>query len=202
MDEVSITKINDLNEKIDAVIEKFSDISRCLNEKDEATYLNHSKWQWTGGIIGAIAEYKQEKRLEKLLDTPIYGDLSYYKMTWFIIEETEKMVDAQAEIQKLTTPQDLIYYENIKKILDSLLGIIQAWYNYSPEAANASLTIGKEKNVGLYLTVDYQTKELLRKLDLPPELKLYDTPESKNSGCMGIIIGFAIIQSLFIYFLL
>lgn len=199
MDDNNSTNLFELNKEIDTIIEKFSDISRSLRGKDQASYLNHSKIQWTGGILGAIAEYKQDKRLEKLLNAPIYGDLSFYKMTWFIIDETEKLVDKQLEIQKLSTPEDEVYYGNVKRIFDSLTELIQAWYNYSPEAAEASLTLGDQKDVGLYLTVDYQTKNLLKKLDLPPQLKLAEDPPVANnsSGCLGVFVSIIVIMTIF-----
>lgn len=199
MEELNNTNLLELNNEIDKIIQKFSDIACSLRGKDQVSYRNHSKIQWTGGVIGAIADYKQDKRLEKLLNTPIYEDLSFYTMTWFIIEETDKMVDYQLEIQKNSTPEDDVYYGNVKKIFDSLSDLIQAWYNYSPEAAEASLTLGDQKDVGLYLTVDYQTKKSLKKLDLPPELKLTEDPPvaNSNSGCLGVLVGFAIILTLF-----
>lgn len=199
MDDKIGTNLFELNKEIDTILEKFSDISRCLRGKDQASYLNHSKIQWTGGILGAIAEYKQDKRLEKLLNAPIYGDLSFYKMTWFIIDETEKLVDKQLQIQKLSSPEDDIYYGNVKRIFTSLTEVIQAWYNYSPEAAEASLTLGDQKDVGLYLTVEYQTKNHLKKLDLPPELKLSEDPPvaNSNSGCLGVFVGIIVVMSMF-----
>ena len=195
-EEMISSGINELNAKINKIIDTFSNISKFLRGKEQATYLNHSKIQWTGGIIGAISEYKEDKRLEKLLNAPLYDDLSFYKMTWFIIEETNKMVDNQLEIQKLCTIKDDIYYGNVKRILESTLDIIEAWYNYSPEAAEASLTIGDQKDVGLYATVEYQTKQALKKLDLPPGLVLKEAPTSTdNSGCLGFIIGIALLIS-------
>ena len=201
MDNNNSTNLFELNKGIDTIIEKFSDISRCLRGKDQASYLNHSKIQWTGGIIGAISEYKQDKRLEKLLNAPIYEDLSFFKMTWFIIEETEKLVDKQLEIQRLSTPEDDIYYGNVKRIFIALTEVIQAWYNYSPEAAEASLTLGDQKDVGLYLTIDYQTKNLLKKLDLPPELKFSEAPPVSNnkSGCAGIFLALIIVSGVIIF---
>ena len=62
------SEVIEWNNRIDSIIREFSDISQFLKGKEQATYLNHSKIQWTGGIIGAIADYRQDKRLEKLLN--------------------------------------------------------------------------------------------------------------------------------------
>ena len=49
------SEVIEWNNRIDSIIREFSDISQFLKGKEQATYLNHSKIQWTGGIIGAIA---------------------------------------------------------------------------------------------------------------------------------------------------
>jgi len=185
-------EVEKLNEQIREVIKSFEEIVTTLGGKEQRTYLNHSKWQWNGGIIGAIQDYRQDKRLEKLMNEPICNGLSFYKMAFYIIRETSKMVECQKKIQSLTTPEDSVYYDNVKYIFKAVVGTIEAWYNYSPEAAEASITIGDEKDVALLPTVEYQTKQDLKTLDLPPGLTIHEEPEnSGNSGCLGVVLCLA-----------
>ena len=82
-----------------------------------------------------------------------------------------------------------MYYANTKLIADSVSAIILAWYNYSPDMAEAGITIGEEKDVALRPTVYSWTKETIAKLDLPPELQSYKQSENKEkSGCLSIML--------------
>lgn len=174
--------------------------AQAIAQLPPVSFLNKSSIQWTG-IIGAIQETRESNRLRKLINTPIYNGLSFYQLAGHIIESANELVEKQIEVQKQTTKNDLAYYDNIRLIISSIQQIITSWYNYSPEMAEVGLTIGKEKNVSLFLSVDYQTKEAFKKMDLPEDIEIKHHPnnEDSNSGCFGIFIGMIVLSSALIY---
>ena len=131
----------------------------------------------------------------KTLNTPLYLDKSYYQLAFYIISQTEDMVKKQKEIQSLSSKEEELYHKGVKIILASVLTLIKAWYEYAPDVAVASITIGDQKDVALLPTVESWTKQSIRELDLPEGLNLSEKESSKdNGGCLGII-AFLIIST-------
>ncbi len=171
-------------------------MAKFFESQETVTHLSQARVQWYGGILGGIREYREEKRLLKILNTPIYKGKSYYQITFHIISQTEKMVERQLQIQSLTTKDDVCYYGGAVEIFNAVVSLVKSWYDYAPDVANARMTIDDQKDVSLFPTVDEDTKDELRKLDLPEELAalLIDKKEG-SSGCFGIILLFVICSS-------
>jgi hypothetical protein len=142
--------------------------------------------------------------LEKLLNEPFYKEWSYFKFAFRIIERAEVLVEKQLEVQKNTTPEDPVYFDNVKLISDSICTVREAWRHYSPDMANASITIAGQKDVALWPTVYGYTKDEIVKLDLPPSLKwLKSTKKNESGGCFGIILALVLMPlSLILMFML
>lgn len=179
-------------EEIKAICQELTEAADAIGKLEPVSHLSSSKIQFTGGILGAIQDVKEGNRLEKLINAPIYKDFSFCKFAYHIMAECERLVDKQLEVQKLTSPDNPMYYGNVELIMYSIQYSYDAWYNYSPDMASANITINDVENVDLNLSVRHYTKEDIDKLDLPPKYKSHNetkSQEKENSGgCLGIII--------------
>ena len=176
-------------QEIEAICKKLTELADAISQLEPVSHLSKAKIQWTGGVLGAVQEVREGKRLEKLINEPIYNGMSFYQLAFYIATCCETMVDKQLEVQKLVSPDNLAYYENTKLIAFSVNAAHNAWYNYSPDMANEGITIGDEKNVALNPSVLGSIKEDTAKLDLPPELQSYKQPDNPESGgCFGALL--------------
>lgn len=185
--------ITQSQQNIDDTVAELIKMAEYLSKLQPVSPKSKSLIQFHGGVLGGIREYREGKRMIKLINEPLYNDLSFYKVSYHIIEKAELLVKNQLEIQSLLTQDDDVYFSNIKPIIESINLCINAWYNYSPDMATEGLTIGDEKNVSLLLTVREYTKEEFIKLNLPSEYEhlrvTTNNGRDSNSGCFGAIIG-------------
>ena len=171
--------------------------AKILYALEPVSYLSQSKITWVGGILGAVREIRENKRLEKLINAPICREMSFYRYAFHIMQTIEKLVDLQLEIQKNTTSDNSIYFGNITLINEAVNAARNAWYRYSPDMAAAGITIGDEKNVSLGLSVDDYIKTQLGRLQLPDGVHKPDnTKTTENSGCLGVLLLLIVIPAL------
>lgn len=180
-------------EIIDKIIEicnKLAEEVDTLSRYDTVSHLSQSKIQWQGGIFGAIREAKENKRLVKLLNEPIVGELSYYRYAFHLIDTAEKLSALIAEYQKLADKESDDYFAPVELAIDSTYKAINCWYNLSPDMANAPLTIGDEKDVALAPTVNAFVKEEFAKIEVPEKYNdlLKSKSSDSNSGCFGTLL--------------
>lgn len=195
-------QVKQLKAEIKEIINVFQKMGDFFISQETVSHLNQSKVQWQGGIFGAIREMKEEKRLVKILNTPIYNGQSYYQLSSYIINQTNEMVDKQLTIQSLLSKEDAYYYDGVVEIFQSVVTIIKAWYDYAPDIARAGITIGDEKDVALLPTVEAWTKEAIKKLDLPEGLVIHEDKSSEGgSGCLGVILLFIACSSCMVAFI-
>lgn len=168
---------------------EMEDMANAISQLQPVSHLSKSKTQWVGGIPGAIKEICEDKRLVKLMNEPIYQGKSFYQLAFYIINQTDSIVEKQITLQGLISKEDANYYGLVILISNTVAKAISEWYSYSPDMANASITIGDEKNVALYPSVTGWTKDALKKLDLPEELNgLRNEETMDSSGCLGSLV--------------
>lgn len=165
------------------------------------SHLSKSKVQFSGGIFGAIQEYREDKRLEKLMNTPICKEWTFYTYAFHLIETAEELVKKQLEVQSTTTEQDECYFANVTLIVSTITVAHKAWFEYSPDMAWAGINVGDQKNVSLELSVDTYTKEEFRKLHLPDGMSFPVEQQQGNGGCLSFIIMLLIPTITLLYFL-
>lgn len=155
------------------------------------TYKSQSKIQWAGGIMGAIQESKENKRLVELINSPLMDDQSFIDIAESVIPQaTNYLVERQSQIQQLVDKDDKRYYGFVVDIFNSIEKLTYAWYKYSPDMANT--TFNDLKNGTLFATVNQSTEELIKKLNLPQDIIDHyaknDKQHIESSGCLGLFV--------------
>lgn len=159
--------------------------AEIFNSLEPVSHLSQAKIQFTGGILGAVREIKENNRLEKMINAPICREYSFFKYAFYLIDTTTELVEKQIEIQNNTSPDNPQYYENVKLILSAVSAASGAWLRYSPDMASAKLRIGDEKDVSLGLSVDYYTKKEMKRMNLPEGYNISVKDPNEKSGCLG-----------------
>ncbi len=191
--EENTERVKELVLELNSIVDELKKMCLFLSSQETVSHLSQSTWQWQGGIMGAIREHKEEKRLLKIMNTPLYNGKSYYQLCFYIISKTEEMVEKQQEIQSLIDKSNDLYYDGVKKIFSIVIDCIKSWHDYAPDVARASITVGEQKNVALLPTIEGWTKDEIKKLDLPEGMVIHeDKPREDNSGCFGVIAFFII----------
>ena len=176
--------------EIETICQDLLAAAEAIAKLDSVTHLSKSRIQWHGGIVGAIKEYRTAKRFEKLVNAEIYKGLSFWSFASYITENAQELVKKQLEVQKLTTPEDFVYFGNAKLIVASINTISEVWFNYSPDMAREPI----QDNVTLLTVVQQLTKEEIAKMDLPPDLQSYKQ-EPKKGGCFNSLLLFLFMSS-------
>ena len=176
------------------IIDKLSELDTMSEKLNSLSPVSHikAKVQWTG-IIGAVQDGIENKRLMKLINEPIVDGQSFFNIALFVIPQaTDYLVERQKKIQQLVDKEDKRYYGFVIDIFNYVDKLTNAWYNYSPDMANELLTIGDQKNVALAPSVYNWTKESIIKLDLPQNVADYyartEKKQTQSSGCLGTLI--------------
>ena len=168
--------IDDINTEIKKICNELIEEAESIANLSSVSHLSKSKVQFSGGIFGAIQEYREDKRLEKLMNTPICKEWTFYTYAFHLIETAEELVKKQLEVQSTTTEQDECYFANVTLIVSTITVAHKAWFEYSPDMALAGIN------------VDTCTKEEFRKLHLPAGMSFPVERESTNGGCLGILL--------------
>lgn len=192
--------IDDINTEIQKICSELTEEAESIAKLSSVSHLSKSKVQFSGGIFGAIQEYREDKRLEKLMNTPICKEWTFYTYAFHLIEVAEELVKKQLEVQSITTEQDECYYANVTLIVSTIAAAHKAWFEYSPDMAWAGINVGDKKNVSLELSVDTYTKEEFRKLHLPDGMS-FPVEQQGNGGCLSFIIMLLIPTITLLYFL-
>ena len=192
--------IDDINTEIQKICSELTEEAESIAKLSSVSHLSTSKVQFSGGILGAIQEYREDKRLEKLMNTPICKEWTFYTYAFHLIETAEELVKKQLEVQSTTTEQDECYYANVTLIVSTITVAHKAWFEYSPDMAWAGINVGDQKNVSLELSVDTYTKEEFRKLHLPAGMS-FPVEQQGNGGCLSFIIMLLIPTITLLYFL-
>ena len=193
--------IDDINTEIKKICNELIEEAESIANLSSVSHLSKSKVQFSGGIFGAIQEYREDKRLEKLMNTPICKEWTFYTYAFHLIETAEELVKKQLEVQSTTTEQDECYFANVTLIVSTITVAHKAWFEYSSDMAWAGINVGDQKNVSLELSVDTCTKEAFRKLHLPDGMSFPVEQQQGNGGCLSFIIMLLIPTITFLYFL-
>lgn len=177
-------------DKIAGICETFTNEIDALSKYDRVSHLSNSKIQFQGGILGGLREYREGKRLEKLMNQPLVGEYSFYKYAFHIIEQAEALTTLIIDYQKLVGKDSEEYYTPIEPAINITMKAISTWYNLSPDMAQAPITIGDEKNVALEPTVNGWVKDSFAKIDLPESYSSFKKQDSQSggSGCFGTLL--------------
>ena len=178
-----------VDDKINEIAVLCAELKEASIEIAKLQPVSHlSKVQWTG-LIGAVQEYRVGNRLEKMINAPLYKDWSFYQFGFHIAQTSEKIVESIVEIQKTISKEDERYYGIVRSSLPIIMETVNSWYNYSPDMAEAELTIAGQKNVSLGPSIKAWVKDDFAKLDLPDELKsLQKSNDSGGGGCFGMLL--------------
>lgn len=193
--------IDDINTEIKKICNELIEEAESIANLSSVSHLSKSKVQFSGGIFGAIQEYREDKRLEKLMNTPICKEWTFYTYAFHLIETAEELVKKQLEVQSTTTEQDECYFANVTLIVSTITVAHKAWFEYSSDMAWAGINVGDQKNVSLELSVDTCTKEEFRKLHLPDGMSFPVEQQQGNGGCLSFIIMLLIPTITLLYFL-
>ena len=183
--------VEQLQTEIDDILSELNEISETLAKLEPVSHKSKASVVWVGGIPGAIREIKEGKRLENMINAPIYKDKSFYQLAFEIAVYADELSEKQVKIQSLVGKDDARYYEKVDPIVRIVNKTVAVWYQYSPDMADEPITIGNEKNVSLAPSVRKSIKEGLAKMDYPEALQgVKDSLSSKteNSGCFGVIL--------------
>ena len=180
--------IEQLNKDIELICNKLIDEAGFIAKLDPVSHLSKSKIQFSGGILGGIQEFRESKRLIKLMNEVICNEWSFYSYAGHLLDVTTELVEKQIEVQNNCQETDDCYYGNVTLIVNSVALAHKAWYEYSPDMAMAGIRIGDEDNVSLELSIDSMIKNEFRKLHLPNGMSFPEEKETSNSGCLGLLL--------------
>ncbi len=180
-------KIDELEQElVDLMTEVERSIS-VIGNLTPVTYLSQAKIQFYGGIPGAIRESRERKRLEKMIEAPLYKDKSYIMYWFYLAEIAEKAAEILLQLQQLLSKEDERYFGFVVNSYATIETAQNVLYHYSPDIYRA---VGAE----LSNTTNQFIKEAYCKLDLPETMQSMKQPviiQQKSSGCFGILLLFA-----------
>ena len=180
--------LDKLNSEIEKTCKELIAEAKIISQLQPVSHLSKSSLQFVGGILGGIREYRENTRLEKLINAPICYNWTFYTYASHLINITEELVKKQIEVQGLASESDPCYLGNVELIASSVDIAHKAWFDYSPDMAWEGIKVGNQDNVSLELTVDTLTKEEFRKLRLPEGLSIPEDKKQSNSGCFAAIL--------------
>lgn len=178
-----------LNE-LTSICSEIEESMETVSKLEPVTYLSQAKIQFQGGILGGIREYRENKRLEKLINAPIYKGKSFVTYAVYLAESSEKIVKILSEVQGLLTKEDDRYHGLVAASFATVNDALNIWYHYSPDLSTVTLNLrgqAEELRGGIRRWI----KEEYCKLDLPDSmqsLKKPEIPQKESSGCFGALM--------------
>lgn len=134
-------QIRTLKNEIYDEISLFNQWSQALSNLLPVDY--RSKVQWFGGIPGAIIEAREQKRMEKLINTPIVGEHSFWQLTFMIPEKIKAIGEKIRELQGILPDTDPERIKVGDDFINATFSLIQNWKTYSPAMATTMFSFGK-----------------------------------------------------------
>lgn len=200
-------KYNELFFEFSTIGNELDELSLFFLKKieEEGRVSHRPNVQWSG-VVGAIQESREEKKRIAFLNEPLYRGMSYCKIAFLIMDKIDELVEKALVLQKLKTKDDIEYIAVGKLAFDYATNAAFAWYNYAPDAAELPITIGDQKDVGLWISVKSEVEEQLLRLDLSEELKkqllLNKNDNDGNTGCLGVFTLFIVSVSSILWALM
>ena len=183
-------RIDTLIQELTGLLAEVEESISVIGNLQPVTYLSQSKIQFQGGILGGIREYRENKRLEKLINTPIFKDKSYVAYGIFLAETAEKASKILSEIQQILSKEDDRYYGLVVASFAVLKTAQDAWYHYSPDLSAVGVNLRGESErlsdgIRRWINGEYC------KLDLPEAMQAMKQPrkpQQESSGCFGTLL--------------
>lgn len=183
-------KIDDLIQELKGLLADVEESISVIGNLQPVTYLSQSRIQFQGGILGGIREYRENKRLEKLINTPIFKEKSYVTYGVFLAQTAEKASKILSQIQQVLSKEDVRYYSLVVSSFDTLKAAQDVWYHYSPDLSAVGVNLRGESERLSYGIRRWINSEF-RKLDLPEAMqamKQSQKTQHKSSGCFGTLL--------------
>lgn len=183
-------KIDILIQELAVLLAEVEDSISVIGNLQPVTYLSQSKIQFQGGILGGIREYRENKRLEKLINEPIFKEKSYVTYGVFLAETAEKASKILSEIQQILSKEDSRYYGLVVASFATLKTAQEVWFHYSPDLSAVGVNLRGESEslsdgIRCWINGEYC------KLDLPEAMQAMKHPEKtqqESSGCFGTLL--------------
>ncbi|MBR3713452.1 MAG: hypothetical protein IKP73_06425 [Bacteroidales bacterium] len=195
---------NELMQYMDDVLNEVRQMRKDLSTLDTFSHYN----QFVGalmptGILGAIREGIENKKLQKYLSTKIYKDMSYDEIGYKIVDIARDLSETHAKVQKMIPKEDKNYDGYASNIVEVLSDCLATWKQISPEVAMEEITQSDGKTIQLGPTMLHKlykefdkmdtpsyflVKEILRKIEHP---RIWDN--DVVLGCGVLILIFAVI---------
>lgn len=142
------------------------------------------------GLLSAIRENSEQKKLRKFLETKIYRNMSFDEIGFYLVDIAKDLSQTQVEIQKIVSKENEKYYGNVERIIVALEKCKKSWYEISPKVAMEVLTLSNGTTFQLNPQVEYEMQLEFVKMDLPPKynrIKKSIKQTQSGKGCMIII---------------
>lgn len=180
-----------LNRHIDRVLDEVRQMTKDFPNLDTFSHYNQFLGILTPtGLLGALRENAEQKKLMRYLKTKIYKDMSFDEIGNKLVDISKDLSKTQIEVQKLVKQTDECYFGNVKAIIDTLSACKDNWIAISPKVANEELTRNDGVKISLGPQVEYWMECEFIKMDLPKEydrIKKNVKQVQSGSGCMVLI---------------
>ena len=167
-------KINELNHYIHDIIDDIRVMARDFSNKETFSHYSTLLGVITPtGLLGAIRENVEQKKLMKFLSTKIYRDMSFDELGFHLVRRAMDVCEKQSQLQKLTSPSNPLYYENVKLIIDSFEDCRKKWEGIAPKVLMEELKLTDGDTIQLGPQIEFETQSQYLMMDLPDEYKKY-----------------------------
>ena len=183
--------LEQLNRHIETVLDEVRQMTKDFSNFDTFSHYNQFLGVLTPtGLLGALRENAEQKKLMKFLKTKIYKDMSFDEIGDKLVDISEDLAKNQIKVQKLANQTDECYFGNVKAIIATLSACKDSWRAISPQVANEELTKSDVAKMALGPQVEYWMECEFVKMDLPKEydrIKKSVKQVQSGSGCMVLI---------------
>ena len=184
--------IEQLNSELKEHIGHLLDESNAVSKLERISYQSKSRISWNGGIIGAIVEHKEEKRIVNILNTVIYNDIKYIDFPNYIYKIVKSCVLIQQQIQSLIDKENDYYYGNVELLKSASKSCISSWSNFSDVAF---LRIKKD-GTSIYIDFENAINNEFQSIDKPKIVNKVVQDYDSRSGCLGIALIIIFVASI------
>ena len=144
------------------------------------------------GLLGAIREKIQDKRLRGFLSTKIYNNMSYDLLGCYMAEAAEDLSNAQIKVQQMIDKSNPLFYDNARAITDALIKYHKEWKAIAPNVYLIGIPLEDGEKVGLGAQLEYETHRQIVRMELPKgeyeQIKSHVRyVDNAGKGCMVVI---------------